>query len=99
MKRQEKNNNFFDVIIKIKVDKITTDFYCKPTDGHQYLHCYSYHAEHLKGSIFFSQTLRLRRICSEKNDLNSNVENVNEWFEKRSYSEQLIKKQVACALQ
>ena len=30
--------NFLDVVIKIKEDRIITDLYSKPTDGHQYLH-------------------------------------------------------------
>ena len=91
--------NFLDVVIKIKEGKITTNLFCKPTDGHQYLHYDSCHAEHIKRSIVFSQALRLKRICSEKNDLNSNVENLKEWFRKRAYPEQLIKNQVARAFQ
>ena len=74
--------NFLDVLIKIKVGKITTNLFCKPMDGHQYLPD-SCHAEHIKRSIIFSQTLRLKRICSEKNDLDSNVENLKELFRKR----------------
>ena len=60
--------NFLDVVIKIKKGKIITDLYCKPTDDHQYLHYDSCDADHIKRSIIFSQTLRLK-ICSEKNDL------------------------------
>ena len=41
----------------------------------------------------------MKRICSEKNDLVSNVANLKEWFEKRSSAEQLIKGQVARASQ
>ena len=65
--------NFLDVVIKIKEGKITTNLSCKPTDGHQYLHYDSCNAEHIKRSIVFSQTLRLKRISSEKNNLDSNV--------------------------
>ena len=35
--------NFLDVIIKIKEGRIFTDLYCKPMDGHQYLHYDSFH--------------------------------------------------------
>ena len=59
----------------------------------------SCHAEHIKRSIVFSQTLLLTKICSEKKDLDSNVENLREWFRKRDYPEQLIKNQVALPLQ
>ena len=81
MKSREKKINFLDVVIKIKDGKITTNFFCKPTDGHQYLH-YD-HAEHIKRSIIFSQTLQLKRICSEKTDFDGNVENLSEWFRKK----------------
>ena len=74
--------NFLDVVIKIKDGKITTKLFCKPTDGHQYLHYDSCHAKHIKRSIVFRQTLRLKRICSEKNDLDSNVENIKKWLGK-----------------
>ena len=89
--------NFVDIVIK--EGKITTNLFCKPTDGHQYLHYDSCHAEHIKRSIVFSQTLRRKRIRPERNDLDSNVENLKEWFRKRSYPEQLIKNQVALAFQ
>ena len=73
----EKSNekiNFLDVVIKIKEGRIITDLHCKPTDDHEYLHYDSSHADQIKWSIIFSQTLRLKRICSEKNDLNLHVE-------------------------
>ena len=89
--------NFLDVVIKIEEIKITTNLFCKLTDGHQYLHYNSCHAEHIKRSIVFSQTIRVKRIWSEKKDLDSNIENIREWFRKRGYPEQLIKNQVACA--
>ena len=91
--------SFLDIVIKIKEGKITSNLYCKPTDDHQYLHYDSCHAEHIKRSMVFSQTLQLKRICSEKRDLDSNVENLSEWFRKRGYPEQLIKNQVDRALQ
>ena len=69
--------------MKIKVTRIITDLYCKPTDGHRYLHYDSCHADHIKRSIIFSQTLRLKRICSEKNDLNVDVEDLQIWSRKR----------------
>ena len=57
------------MVIKIKEGRIITDFYCEPMDGHHYLHYDSCHADHIKRSIIFSQSLRLKRICSEKNVL------------------------------
>ena len=86
------------MVIKIKEDRIITDLYCKRRDSHQYLHYDSCHGNHIKRSIIFSQTLRLKRICSEKNDLNVHVEDLKTWFRKRGYPDYLIKEQVEKAL-
>ena len=75
--------NFLDVVIKIKEVKITTNLFYKPTDGQQYLHYDSCHAEHIRISTVFKETLLLKRIWSGKNDLHSNGENLKEWFMKR----------------
>ena len=86
------------MVIKIKEGRIITYLYCKPTDGHQYLHYDSCHADHIKRSIIFSPTLRLKKICCEKNDLNVHVEDLKTWFSKRGYPDYLIKEQVEKAL-
>ena len=75
--------NFLDVVIKIKGGRIIIDLYCKPTDGRHYLHYDSCNADHIKRSIIFSRTLRLKSICPEKNDLNVHVEDFKTWFRKR----------------
>ena len=80
--------NFLDLVIKLTGGKIVTGLYCKSTDSHQYLHYDSCHAEHIKRSIIFSQTLRLKRICSQKSDLNSHVKELKNWFSKRGYPEE-----------
>ena len=57
--------NFLDVkITKTSDGKLTTDLHTKPTDAHLYLHYTSYHPQHQKKSIPYSQAVRLRRICS-----------------------------------
>ena len=81
--------NFLDVVIKLKGGRIITDLYCKPLDGHQYLHYDSCHADHIKRSIMYSQTLQLKRIYSEKNDLNVRI---------RGYPGNLTEEQVEKAL-
>ena len=55
---------FLDCKVNLFENKLTTDFYVKPTDTHQYLDYTSSHLEHTKKSIVYSQTFRLRRICS-----------------------------------
>ena len=79
------------MVIKIKEGRIITNLYCKPTDGHQHLHCDLCHADHIKRSIIFSQTLRLKRMRSEKYDRNVHVEDLKIWFRKRGYPDNVIK--------
>ena len=66
--------------------------------SHQYLHCDLCHAEHIKRSLSFSQILRLKRICSQKSDLNSHVKEFKNWFSKRGYPGRIISVQVNRAL-
>ena len=86
--------NFLNVVIKIKNGRLSTDLYSKPVDSHQYLHYNSCHPEHIKKSIIYSQTLRLRRRCSERKDLKSHVRDLKGWFLRRGYPEQIIEEQV-----
>ena len=86
------------MVKKIKEVRIITDLYCKPTNGHQYLHYDSCHADHIKRSIKFSQTLRVKKICSEKSDPNVRVEDLKTWFRKRGYPDYLMKEQTEKAL-
>ena len=52
----------------------------------------------MKRLIIFSQTIWLKGICSEKNDLNVDVEDLKTWFRKRGCPDYLIKEQVEKAL-
>ena len=67
-KSSEKNISFPDLIITASQRKLKTTLHIKSTDRHQYLHYTSSHSEHTKGSVVFSQTLRISRLCSEEND-------------------------------
>ena len=82
--------NFLDSVIKLTDGKTVTDIYCKSTYSHTYLHYDSCHAEHIKRSIIFSQTLRLKRICSQKSNLDSHVKELKNWFSKRGYPLKVI---------
>ena len=74
--------------------KLLLIFYCKSTDSLQYLHYDSYYTEHIKRSIVFSQTLRLKRICSQKSDLGSHVKELKNWFSKSGHLAKVISKEV-----
>ena len=96
--KSKKKFIFLDLVIKLTDCKIVTDLYCKSTDSHQYLRYDSCHADHIKRSITFSQTLRLKRICSQKSDLDSHLKELKNWFSKRSYPAKVINEQVNRAL-
>ena len=96
--KSKEKNIFLDLVIKLTDGKIVTDLYCKSTDIHQYLRYDWYHIEHIKWLIAFSQTIRLKRICSRKSDLDSHGEDLKNWFSKRGYPEKVIREQVNRAL-
>lgn len=58
---------FLDVTVMLDENRLLhTDLYSKPTDSHQYLHHTSCHLGHIKKSIAFSQAIRIKRICSDR---------------------------------
>ena len=64
----DKRVSFLDLQVDIVHGKLITSLFVKPTDRHQYLHYLSSHPEHTKRSIIYSQTLRLKRLCSLEKD-------------------------------
>ena len=55
-----------DTQVYIENRKVETDLHVKPTSWHQYLHTKSCHPKHSKTAIPYSQALRIKRICSER---------------------------------
>ena len=49
--RSREEINFLDVTVRVNHVEFITNLYCKPTDGHQYLHVESCHPSHTKSSI------------------------------------------------
>ena len=64
---------FLDLCLKPVSDRLLTSIHYKDTDTHSYLYYTSSHPARCKNSIPYSQFLRLRRICSEDNDLKTKV--------------------------
>ena len=60
---------FLDTRVYVKNGKLETDLLIKPTNKHRYLHTKSCYPEHCKTSIPYSQALRIKRICSERENL------------------------------
>ena len=59
---------FLDTTVILDEGTIHTDLYTKPTDTHQYLSPESCHPRYCSTSIPYSQSLRIRRICSREED-------------------------------
>ena len=79
--------NFLDTIVTINEDgTLTTDVFQKITDTHNYLHRTSAHPEHNKRSIPYSQFLRIKRICSDNNQLKKRIKQYIEYFVNSGYS-------------
>ena len=97
--RSREEINFLDVTVRVNHGEFITNLYCKPTDGHQYLHFESCHPSHTKSSIIFSQALRMRRICSKKSDLVANIGKLKNWFKERGYPEDMVNKGTKRALE
>ena len=62
--------SFLDITIRLHPDRpsVTTSVFYKETDSHSYLLYSSSHPQACKDSIPYSQFLRLKRICSDKQD-------------------------------
>ena len=78
--------SFLDVSVIInKEGRIITDLYTKPTDTHQYLHRQSCRPRHCKSTIPYSQSLRLRRICSGDHDYLTRTKELKTYLQDRGY--------------
>ncbi len=78
--------NFLDVSISLnKENNLCTTIFSKPMSRHLYLHSQSNHPSHLKNSLFYSQGLRVIRICSNKEDSVKNLLCLLEKFKMRGY--------------
>ena len=61
--------NFLDVSVTKNSTKLSTDLFTKDTDSHQYLHATSCHPYSCKKSIPYGQAIRIKRICSDPEQL------------------------------
>ena len=60
--------SFLDLKVISSNGRLMTSLYTKPTDCHQYFHYKSSYPEHTKRFIISSQTLGVKRICSQESD-------------------------------
>ena len=62
---------FLDTMSHLADAKVAVDLYTKPTDSRQYLLPTSCHPPHCSKNIPYSLALRIRRICSDDETLNT----------------------------
>ena len=61
--------------MKKRKDEFVTDLYCKATDCHQYLRYDSCYPDHMKKLSVSCQGLRIKRLCSDRRNLQKHLEN------------------------
>ena len=76
---------FLDSNLLISEDRIQTSIFYKETDTHNYLHFSSFHPDHCKRAIPYSQFLRLRRLCSDDDDFLIKFGEMMTFFTQRGY--------------
>ena len=77
--------NFLDVIVEIDACQLISKPFFKATDCHQYLHYESSHPAHVKRSIVFCQGIRIKSICSRKENCEKHLQDLSSWFNNRAY--------------
>ena len=88
--------NFLD----IKVSKsesgntLCTSLFTKPTDIHQYLHATSCHRSIYKRSIPYGQAVRIKRICSDEEDLQQKLNDLESCLIDRGYRAEVIRPEI-----
>ena len=85
---------FLDTEVSVQNNKLVTKIYRKSTDRQNFLHIDTDHPKSLKGSIPYSQALRIKRICTTPNDFNHYCEELKQGFISQSYQPQLINKHI-----
>jgi len=82
--------NFLDTTVYIKNNRLLTKLYRKPTDRQSYLNNKSYHPNSTKRGIPYSQALRMKRICSEQDELKKNLDHLKLTLLSRGYAKDHI---------
>ena len=70
--------------------QLIMNLYTKPTDTHQYLHCYSFHLRQCKSTISYSQALRIHHIRSGNAEYLMRVSELKSHLVNRGYEEKWV---------
>lgn len=82
--------SFLDTWVIFENNSIHTSLYVKPTDKNSILHASSFHPSSLKQGLPYSQFLRVRRICSDDNDFQTESEKMYTQFLDRGYGRKTL---------
>ena len=93
----EVSANFLDIKLCVKADAISTSVYYKETDSHAYLKYGSSDPKSCKNAIPFSQFLRLKRLCSDRQDLKAKEKEIEHFFLERDYPQDIVSKAIGGA--
>ena len=89
----EDHIDFLDTTVKFNNDReLITTLYNKPTDTHLYLEYTSAHPHTVMEKGPYGQYLRLRRICTQNADFESNAHKLTGYYLKRGYPFKSLKK-------
>ena len=86
--------SFLDTTVILDGTILHTDLYTKPTDTHQYLLPSSCHLRYWTSSMPYSQALRLRSICSKKEDFRKRIGELKTYLIARGYREDCVDRQI-----
>lgn len=90
--------NFLDTTVYVGTNRrLETKLYTKPTDAHLYLDYTSHHPQHQRDAIAFSQSVRIRTICSEINEFDKSCLQLLKNLTLRGHPHQKIKAAIARA--
>ena len=87
--------DFLDTTVTINNDlTISTKLYVKATDRNAYLQYNSYHSKSMKENIPYGQALRVKKICSNKDDLDRSLVTLRNNFINRGYPQDKVDKDI-----
>ena len=86
--------SFLDSEIFIRNSKLHTKIFRKQTDRQTFRNINSEHPKSLKNSIPYSQSLRIKRICSTKKDFDHHLTELRERFLKQGYDQKRVDEQL-----
>jgi len=87
----KKSISFLDVNVNLSEKNVVgTSLFRKPMNKHVYLRAESDHPVHLKNSLFYSQGLRMVRICSDLSSRHSHLLSLYKKFTARGYDDKVL---------